>query len=487
MRLIARRVAPVVTLLLFASVGHAGRVTAIFPLPSGAIAALQQDTAGNIYLAGNTGTTTVPSGDSADAVVTKLSSAGTVLFRTTFGGSKADWVTAMAIAPDGTISVIGPTASPDFPLTPDAAQTQFGTNGQTSFFVRLDATGKVIYSSYLTSTYAGASFPPFNPRGITLASTGAAYITGDGSFVSTAGALPMVANAGWVIKLDASGKMVFGTGFIGGSKIAVDSQGFIYLVGSANSQSVLPFTPGAFQTKVAFSICGGDLQLGIGCTHQYVVKLSPTAGNLVYATWVSGTYGANPAAVAVDASGNVTVAGGTASADYPVTPGAYQLTNFSTVVPRDNVVIVGATAIIVPSTGYVTKLNATGTGLIFSTYLGGSSVDAISSMSIDASGRAYLGGIASSTDFPGLSVIPGACRPSYVYPTAFATRLSMDGSSLTDTQLAFGLPAGLVAFDGQGKATVQAWEVRSQASIYSRSRPLWSAPPMPPTWRHWAA
>src|SRR5437879_11569048 len=117
----------------------------------------------------------------------------------------------MAIAPDGSISVTGSTASLDFPLTPDAAQTGFITNSQgfTGFFVRLDATGKVRYASFLNTNYsapAGSSAPSFSPAGITLDTLGATYITGQGSFVSTAGALPTVQNGGWILKLDASGK-----------------------------------------------------------------------------------------------------------------------------------------------------------------------------------------------------------------------------------------------------------------------------------------
>jgi hypothetical protein len=129
--------------------------------------------------------------NTADAFVARLSSDGTVQFWTAFGGSKADYVSAMAIAPDGSISVTGSTASLDFPLTPDAAQTKFVTNSQgfTGFFVQLDATGKIRYASYLNTNYsvpAGSSAPSFRPAGIALDASGAAYITGEGSFVSTA-------------------------------------------------------------------------------------------------------------------------------------------------------------------------------------------------------------------------------------------------------------------------------------------------------------
>jgi uncharacterized protein (TIGR03437 family) len=474
-----RRCGPIVTLLLLgASLASAGRVTAIFPLAAPVtVSALQQDTAGNVYLAGRTGSTQGSAPDSSDAFVAKLSSTGAVLFWTTFGGSKADYVSAMAIAPDGSISVAGSTASLDFPLTPDAAQTQFVTtnNGTTGLFVRLDATGKVRYSSYLNtnvSVPANSPAPTFLPASLTLDAAGSAYISGLGSFTSTSSNLPTVANAGWILKLDASGKLVFGTGFIGG-RIGLDNQGFIYVVGANNADFALPVTPGAFQTAIPpLSGCGGNVFIGIACSHQYVAKLDPAASKLIYATWISGTNGAVPAAMAVDSAGNVTVAGVTASRDYPVTPGAYQTTNFTTHPPIDTTSLFGGTPYTLPVTGYVTKLNSTGSGLVFSTYVGGSSVDSISSMATDSAGRIYLGGVAKSPDFPGLSVVPDACRPSYVYPLAFATRLSADGSSLTETQLAFGLTPGLVALDGQGKATAQMGGALASLDLFAAPSPL---------------
>ncbi len=258
MSLIRRRGFSVAAIFVLGPLAYAGNVTATFPLPKpGTVSVSQQDAAGNVYLAGNTGTTSDVASDSSvssDAFVTKLSSTGTVIFRTTFGGSKADGVRAMAIAPDGSISVVGSTASLDFPLTPDAAQTQFVTNNQgfTGFFVRLDATGKVRYSSYLNTNYsvpAGTSAPSFDAVGLTLDAAGAAYISGVGSFVSTSNALPMVANAGWILKLDTNGKIVFGTGAIGG-KIALDRQGFIYVVGDPPTALLIcPLLPAPFRRR----------------------------------------------------------------------------------------------------------------------------------------------------------------------------------------------------------------------------------------------
>ena len=95
---VIRRCFPAVSLVIFGTFAYAGRITSTFSLPNPvAVNAFQRDTTGHVYLSGNTGSTTGLPADSADAFVAKLSSAGTVLFWTTFGGSKADYVSAMAI------------------------------------------------------------------------------------------------------------------------------------------------------------------------------------------------------------------------------------------------------------------------------------------------------------------------------------------------------------------------------------------------------
>jgi uncharacterized protein (TIGR03437 family) len=460
------------SLMLALSPAFAGRVTATFPVGhAGNVRIMKQDLQGNVYLAGDSGSdTNSVRADSDDAVVAKISSSGKLLFWTSFGGSKADYVTAIAVAADGSVAVIGSTASKDFPLTPDSAQTQFVTTnmGTTGFFVRLDPSGKVIYSSFLNTNFStppNSSAPSFQPSSIVLDSTGAVFITGLGSYTSTPGALPAVENAGWILRLDGSGKIVMATGAIGGGPITLDSQGSINIVG--NTDSGVPVTPGAFQSTITPNSCGGNAILSFSCFYQYVAKLDSSASHVIYATWIDGSYGAGPSALAVDDAGDLILAGGTQSTDYPVTPGAYQRVNYATLGPRDNSPVAGGSPLEIPITGHVTKLNATGTGLIFSTYLGGSGEDMVTAMATDAAGQIYLGGITSSPDFPGVPVAPDACHPSFVYPTVFATRLSSDGSFLSETQLAFGLAPdipgpygpnvmgilGSIALDGQGKAT----------------------------------
>jgi hypothetical protein len=339
-----------------------GSLSGIVTLPNQpTVTAMQQDAAGNIYIAGSV---------SAGAFVAKLSGGGaTVQFWKTFAKSG---VGALALAPDGSILIAGSTSS--FPVTPDAAEPQnsSSTGNLTGYFARLDTNGNVIYATYLNgSSLALQQFSP-SPLAIATDAAGNVYISGQGLFDSTPGALPLVEYYGsgfFVIKLDATGKIVFATSAVGGTNIATDSQGFIYVAGSQQYEYPVPITSGAFQSTVPLKICGADrtpdgegvVQL---CYHQYVVKLNPTGTQLVYGTWLSGTFGATPAGLWVDSEGYAILAGYTQSSDYPVTPGAFQTTSFATLPPVASLQDGLGYEPGPPSTGYVTKLNAAGNGLV---------------------------------------------------------------------------------------------------------------------------
>src|ERR1039457_7159272 len=124
----------------------------------------------------------------------------------------------------------------------------------------------------------------------------------------------------------------------------------------------------------------------------FVTKLNATGSALVYSTYLGGA-GRNPGlAIAVDASGNAYVTGFT-NGSFPVTQGAFQTT-------------FGAGGF----NAFVSKLSATGSALLYSTYLGGSVYDEGCGIAVDASGNAYVTGVASSPDFP---ATPGALQTSY--------------------------------------------------------------------------
>ena len=475
-------------LLLGSSVAWSGRVDTVVSLPNQpSVVAMQRDAAGNLYLGGSVPPAHPRSQGDTDAFVAKLSSDGSkVLFWTVLSGSQSQSVWALALAADWSILVAGSTGSTDFPVTPDAAEPHSATGA--AFFARLDTNGNVVYASYLEASAI------VTPLAITSDASGAVYITGRGFLPSTPGTLPTIFGNGpgfFLVKLDATGKQVFATGGIGGSLIAVDAAGFIYVAGATDDPSYpLPVTPGAFQTTTpAFVLCGatgGTIGFGIPCSDQYVAKLNPVASKLVYATWLSGS-GSSPNSLSVDSEGNAILAGTTGASDYPVTSGAFQTTNFAVAPPPDNTQFDSAFVSPPPNTGYVTKLNATGTGLVFSTFIGGSGQDAIHSMAIDSEGNFYLAGVTMSADFPGLNGLPDGCRPNYVYPVPFLTRLSADGSALTATQLAFGSPVPLAngttlpnvtypllnwVFDSKGKAIVAGGTSLWTLDLFAPTPPL---------------
>jgi uncharacterized protein (TIGR03437 family) len=197
-------------------------------------------------------------------------------------------------------------------------------------------------------------------------------------------------------------------------------------------------TPGAFQTKLngdgcVPSICGGDV---------FVAKLNPRTSEIVYATYVGDRGSEFLGALAVDAAGNAYVVGSTYSSGFPVTPGAFQTTFHA------NSGIPGLSA----STGFVAKLNASGSGLVYATFLGGSSSDVAYDVAVDAAGAAYVTGQAESTDFP---TTPGAYRTAVGQSATFLTKINPDGRSLAFSTGLSPMSGGFgVAVDSAGRAIV---------------------------------
>jgi hypothetical protein len=179
--------------------------------------------------------------------------------------------------------------------------------------------------------------------------------------------------------------------------LAVDSSGAAYVAGSAASPD-FPITAGAFQPSNHISSMQSGLPVNNqeppldpgALTNAFAAKLSPDGSALEYSTYLggSGAHGAgdNASALAIDGSGNFFVAGVANSTDFPVTPGAFQSIKKGTAQSGAN--------------GYVTELNSSGTAVVFSTYLGGSGNDAANAIALDTSGNIYVSGAAGSADFP---------------------------------------------------------------------------------------
>ncbi len=383
------------------------------------------DASGDAYITGQTPSLNFPATTGAyqttmngfycNAFVTKLNSSGSVLVYSTFvGGNDGDWGESIVIDKSGNAYITGGAFSYNFPTTIGAFQTTIGGSNGNAFITKLNSTGSaLIYSTYL----GGSGNPSYGGdwgQSITIDANGNAYITGQtssvnfpiapGAFQTTFGGVQNV----FVSKLNSTGNSLIYSTFIGGNSfdvgnsIAIDDSGNAYITGSTTSSNY-PTTPGAFQTTP------GSI---------FVTKLNSTGRRLVYSALLGVGIGNS---ITIDANGNAYITGNTSSSGFPTTTGAFQ-TNIKNVAGN----------------AFVTKLNSSGSALIYSTCIGGSGFnnssvygDVGNSIAIDASGNAYIAGSTSSSDFPTTS---GAFQTNYLGTygsyTAFVTKLNSTGSSL---------------------------------------------------------
>ncbi|MBX2959109.1 MAG: SBBP repeat-containing protein [Flavobacteriales bacterium] len=341
-----------------------------------------------------------------DVFVTKLNATGTTLLYSTYiGGSGSERGQSIAIDVSGNAYVTGYTGSTNFDITAGAFQTI--NDGMKDIFVtKLNATGTAI----LYSTYLGGNNDDF-ANSIAIDTSGNAYITGyTGYFYDvTSGAYQTTFLGGnwdaFVTKLNSTGTALVYSTFIGGSdtdwgfSIALDASNNAYIFGETRSTNYNT-TSGAFQTT-----------FGGGLNDVFVTKLNASGTALLYSTYIGGNDYDYGYSLALDASGNAYVTGYTSSSDYDVTLGAFQTTYGGGLYDV-----------------FVTKLNATGTDLLYSTYIGGSSSDLGRSIALDASGNAYITGYTSSTNF---DITLGAFQTTFAGAyDVFVTRLNATGTAL---------------------------------------------------------
>ena len=351
------------------------------------------DAAGNVYIAGKTNSSDLPvvsavqpvyGGGTAnfingDAFIAKFSPAGALLYLTYLGGMGDDVATALAVDAAGNAYITGATTSSDFP-TVNAYQGKLaGFGGQTC------------------------------------------YRTGDA----------------FVAKLSPSGKNLLYSTYLGGSEddmgvaIAIDGQGNAYVAGSTLSKN-FPVTSGVYQA--ANKGVGGEVLKPDGCIgfepgDAFVTKLGPT-GQPIFSTYLGGSSDDMALAIAVDQSSDVYVSGWTISSDFPTTPGAYQL-------------VLGGTDsqnfFYNTGDGFLTKLNSSGSKLVYSTYFGGAGDDTVSGIAVDGSGNVYMTGNTSTMNLP---TSPGAFQATYggyitlpflieySFGDAFVGKMNPSGSAL---------------------------------------------------------
>jgi len=356
------------------------------------------DASGNAYVTGYTASFNFPTvnplqatfGGFWDAFVSKLSPSGSALVYSTYlGGPGADFGYAIAVDASGNAYVTGNTNLTNFPTAnPFQATNHNGNNGGTNAFIsKINANG----SAFVYSTYLGGSGHPPSPvdqggdsgQGIAVDVYGNAYVVGSALSVDfpTANALQATNHASgqqgtnaFVTKINANGSALIYSTYLGGSTggtnsgrsigdcaygVAVDAAGNAYVTGATPSSDF----PTANPLQPTF---------GGGSWNAFVSKLNASGSALVYSTYLGGgnTYGYG---IASDVFGSAFVTGYTTSTNFP-TANALQ-PNLSG-----------------PSDVFVSKLNSSGSALVYSTYLGGLANDQGQGIAVDVLGSAYVTG-----------------------------------------------------------------------------------------------
>ena len=293
----------------------------------------------------------------------------------------------------------------------------------------------LVYSTYL----GGSGFD--GGLGIALDASGNAYVTGEISSIDFPTANPIQATFGggsndaFMAKLNAAGSALVYSTYLGGSGddvttgIAVDGAGNAYVTGITSSTDFPTVNP----LQAAF---------GGGVFDGFVAKFNATGTALVYSTYLGGSSAAFTAGdaglgIAVDGAGNAYVTGRTPSADFP------------TVNPLQATFGGG------DADAFMAKLNAAGSALVYSTYLGGSGFEQVfGGIAVDAAGNAYVTGSTTSADFPTANPIQATLTG---VEDAFVAKLNAAGLALVySTYLGgsgFNEPVG-IAVDGAGNAYV---------------------------------
>lgn len=365
------------------------------------------DSCGNAYVTGITNSLDFPTqnalqpvfgGGTSDAFVTKINACGSRLVYSTYlGGSGEDAAINIAVDLYGNAYVTGFTDSLNFPIQ-NALQPTFGGGEFDAFVSKINVSGSgLVYSTYLGGSGDDEGF------GLTVDSCGNAYVTGrtNSDNFPIQNALQPFFGGGefdvFVTEINPCGSGFVYSTYLGGSgqeegiSIAVDSFGNAYVAGFTNSLN--------FPTQNALQPFFGG-----GSFDAFVTKINAYGSCIVYSTYLGGSGGDFGFGIAVDSCSNAHVTGFTNSLNFP------------TKNPLQPAFGGG------PLDAFVTKIKACGSGLVYSTYFGGSGLDEGISIDVDSYGNAYVIGVVNSLNFPTKNPLQPAFGGGIV--DAFVTKIS---------------------------------------------------------------
>jgi hypothetical protein len=440
--------------------------------------AVALDTNGNIYLCGYTSSPSFPTVNpnmayqgGGDAFVLELNNAGNSLIYSTYlGGSGLDYADGIAVDSEGNILVGGATTSENFPVVNAAQSNRAG--GYNPWAAKIAPGG----SNLVYSTYWGGSATDY-ANGLAIDSTGDLILFGDESsmdFPVTKNALqpnycapasgPAVSTVhGWVAEFSPVGVPIYST-YICGTVTYYTINGTTYPTYDVVRSGTVDTSGNAIITGTTASLSFPTMNpvqadYGGGSASAFLTKLSPT-GTLLYSTYLGGPATTSGLGVAVDPQDNLYVAGAT-SASLP------------TVNPTQSSYGGGNTD------AFLMKLNAAGSNILFSTYLGGSGDDQANGLAVDSFGNAYAVGTTASKDFPTASALQAtygggaydAFLAAFATTSAIKPTVSVTPSTLSITT-AQALSVAVAVSGGNGNPTPSGSVILTSGSYASAATAL---------------
>ncbi|GAN32218.1 SBBP repeat-containing protein [Candidatus Brocadia sinica] len=324
-----------------------------------------------------------------------------LIYSTYLGGSRPDYAYGIAVDSAGNAYVTGRTWSPDFPVVNAIDKSR--NKSEDVFITKLNAEGTgIVYSTYLGGNDRDYGY------GIAVDSAGNAYVAGR-TISSDFPVVHAIDDSGngeydaFVTKLNAEGTSIVYSTYLGGSDrdhvygIAVDSARNAYIAGWTISSD--------------FPVVHAIDDSGNGECDGFITKLNAEGTSIVYSTYLGGSSSDYANGIAVDSGGNAYITGWTWSPDFPVAHAIDDSGNGK-------------------YDAFVTKLNAEGTSIVYSTYLGGSSSDYANGIAVDSGGNAYITGWTWSLDFPVEHAIDDSGNG---VADTFITKLFSESVSITPT------------------------------------------------------
>ena len=344
--------------------------------------------------------------------------------------STGDYGQGVAVDANGNTYVAG---------TTNARVPGSSTDTPDAFVAKVDPLGNVLW----TVTFGGSGYD--SATSMARDQNGNLYIAGvtysrdfpvKGSMQGFQGAVSCTGTTiqagcsdAFVVKMDSTGAILYasylgGTGDDGANGIAVGNNGNVYVTGSTSSQNFPLQNP----IQASFG----------GMTDAFVAEINAAGNALVYSTYLGGSAADQGNGIALDTFGNAYIAGQTSS------------TNFPTQNPCK------------PNAGaqdcFITKINAAGTALVYSTYFGGSAIDYAGGIAVDSSGNAYIAANTGGGSFPISNLLSPLTPPQVSTPAAgalVAVKLNSSGSAyIYSTSIYYSTDAGGIAVDAAGNASI---------------------------------